>query len=76
VGELEREGRRIVRAGQELVDQGIERKTAPGGPGAAGLLLRATAAVCGNAHGFLQERNYPGSALITVFARQGSKPSA
>jgi hypothetical protein len=31
MGELEREGRRIVLAGQELVDQGIERKTAPGG---------------------------------------------
>src|SRR5437660_12326072 len=30
VGELEREGRRIVLAGQELVDQSIERKTAPG----------------------------------------------
>jgi hypothetical protein len=31
MGELEREGRRIILAGQELVDQGIERKTAPGG---------------------------------------------
>jgi hypothetical protein len=29
VGELEREGRRVVLAGQELVDQGIEREAAP-----------------------------------------------